>query len=86
MMDQPRFWFVVMFLLGFCAALLAQPDTFSLTGHIKCTDQECEEGYFEIAPTVMLVVRPQSEFHKYLVRQKDRAIELTFALGGEEGN
>jgi len=79
-------WWIILALtlLFMHQSLHAQGDDFSVTGKISCTDQECDEGYFQIAPTVMLAVKPGSEFHKYLRQQAGRKIEIRFTLGEED--
>ena len=56
---------------------LAAQQGFAMHGRLGATDQEAQEGYFAIDSQTMIVVKPGSDFHRYLRSKVGQRIRLS---------
>ena len=56
---------------------LAAQQGFTMRGRLGATDQEVQEGYFAIDSQTMIVVKPGSDFHRYLRSKIGQRVRLS---------
>lgn len=85
------FWTAVLMLGGFGAAAAAPqappqaPDELVVTAPVSSAEHETIEGYFTFGDSLTVMVKPGSELHRFLIRQRGRKMKITFAPDTREG-
>jgi hypothetical protein len=64
-------------LAGWTAGRASDRDEASLTVRVSSSDHEIQEGYFTLGDSVTVMVKPGSDLHRFLTRQRDRKVKLS---------
>ena len=64
-------------LAGWTAARASDRDQTSLTVRVSSADHEIQEGYFTLGDGVTVIVKPGSDLHRFLTRQRGRKVNLS---------
>jgi hypothetical protein len=67
-------------LLGMSIGRAADNDETVITAKVSSADHESEEGYFSLGQDTTVMVKPGSDLHRFLSRQKGREIRVTLTL------
>jgi hypothetical protein len=77
-------WLVLALLLAFMSIDRASDrDEAVLTVQVNSADHEVEEGYFSLGSDATLMVKPGSDLHRFLARQRGHKVKLLLI---EEGS
>ena len=64
-------------LAGWTVGRASDRDETSLTVRVSSSDHEMLEGYFTLGDSVTVLVKPGSDLHRFLTRQRDRKVKLS---------
>jgi hypothetical protein len=64
-------------LAGWTVGRASDRDETSLTVRVSASDHEIQEGYFTLGDSVTVLVKPGSDLHRFLTRQRDRKVKLS---------
>jgi hypothetical protein len=64
-------------LIGLSIGRAADRDETILTVQVSSTDHEIQEGYFVLGDSVTVLVKPGSELHRFLIRQRGRKVKIS---------
>jgi hypothetical protein len=86
-------WVALMGLAGFGPAAAAaqapgfQPpaDDMVVTAQVSSAEHETIEGYFTFGDSLAVMVKPGTELHRFLIRQRGKRMRITFAPDGRDG-
>ena len=67
---------LVLVLLGFGLGLAADRDETIVTVQVSSADHEVEEGYFALGDSATVMVKPGSDLHRFLSRQRGRKVKI----------
>ena len=79
-------WLVLaLVLIGVSVGWAASSDETVLTLQVSSADHELEEGYFTLGEEATVMVKPGSDLHRFLTRQRGNKIKivLTQSAGRE---
>lgn len=68
---------LALILVGLGVGWANDRDETILTVQVSAADHEVEEGYFSLGDTVTVMVKPGSELHRFLSRQRGRKVKIT---------
>ena len=76
---------VVLLFVGFMIGRASERDETSVTVQVSSADHELQEGYFTLGDGLTIMVKPGSDLHRFLARQRGRKVKisLTEATGPE---
>ena len=63
-------------LAGFAAGRASDRDETTITVQVSSADHEIQEGYFTLGSDVTLMVKPDSDVHRFLARQRGRRVRI----------
>jgi hypothetical protein len=64
-------------LIGLSIGRAADRDETILTVQVSSTDHEIQEGYFVLGDSVTVLVKPGSDLHRFLIRQRGRKVKIS---------
>ena len=64
-------------LLGMSIGRASDRDETTVTVQVTAADHEIQEGYFSLGDGVTVMVKPGSELHRFLVRQRGRKVKIS---------
>jgi hypothetical protein len=54
-------------------------DETTVTVQVSSADHEAQEGYFTLGESVTVMVKPGSDLHRFLSRQRGRKVKITLS-------
>ncbi len=66
-------------LVGVGVSRASNRDETTVTVQVTSADHEMLEGYFSLGDGVTLMVKPGSDIHRFLTRQRGRKVKITMA-------
>ena len=70
-------WVVLaLILVGLSVGWAADRDETILTVQVSSADHELQEGYFTLGDSVTVMVKPGSDLHRFLTRQRGRKVKI----------
>ena len=66
-------------LVGLSIGRAADRDETILTVQVSSADHEMQEGYFTLGDSVTVLVKPGSDLHRFLTRQRGRKVKISLA-------
>ena len=73
---------LAMVLTGFAAGGAYDRDETILTVQVSSADHEIQEGYFSLGDGTTVMVKPGSDLHKFLARQRGRKVKIVISQAG----
>ena len=70
---------LALILVGLSVGRAWDRDETAVTVQVTSADHELQEGYFTLGDSVTVMVKPGSDIHRFLSRQRGRKIKLTLA-------
>ncbi len=70
---------LVLILLALSVGRASDRDETTLTVPVSSADHEIVEGYFTLGDTMTVMVKPGSELHRFLTRQRGRKVKITLS-------
>ena len=64
-------------LVGLSVGRASNRDETSVTVQVSSADHELQEGYFSLGDGVTVMVKPGSDVHRFLTRQRGRKVKIT---------
>jgi hypothetical protein len=64
-------------LLGLSIGRASDRDETTVTVQVTAADHELDEGYFSLGDSVTLMVKPGSDLHRFLTRQRGRKVKIS---------
>jgi hypothetical protein len=68
---------VALLLAGFIVGRASEPQEAVITVQVTSADHEVEEGYFSLGDSATLMVKPGTDFYRFLVNRRGRRIRVT---------
>ena len=68
---------VAIIFIGFVIGRASERDETSVTVQVSSADHEFQEGYFTLGDGITLMVKPGSDVHRFLTRQRGRKIKIS---------
>ena len=70
-------WMVLaLLLLGLSIGRASEKDETIVTVQVNSADHELQEGYFALGEQAAMVVKPGSDLHQFLSRQRGRKVKI----------
>lgn len=66
-------------LLGLSVGRASDRDETTVTVQVSSADHELQEGYFTLGDSVTVMVKPGSEIHRFLTRQRGRKVKISLS-------
>lgn len=66
---------------GYSAGQASDKDRAVVTVQVSSAEHEVQEGYFSLGADTTLMVKPGTELHRFLSRQRGRNVTITFTEG-----
>ena len=66
--------------LLFCGLIIARAsdrDETTITVQVSSADHELQEGYFSLGDGLTIMVKPGSDLHRFLARQRGRKVKIS---------
>lgn len=70
---------LVLILLALSIGRASDRDETILTVQVSSADHEIVEGYFTLGDSATMMVKPGSELHRFLTRQRGRKVKITLS-------
>jgi hypothetical protein len=70
---------LVLILLALSVGRASDRDETTLTVQVSSADHEVIEGYFTLGDGMTVMVKPGSELHRFLSRQRGRKVKVTLS-------
>jgi hypothetical protein len=70
---------LVLILLALSVGRASDRDETTMTVQVSSADHEVIEGYFTLGDSMTVMVKPGSELHRFLSRQRGRKVKLTLS-------
>lgn len=71
-------WLVLaLILVGLSIGRASDRDETILTVQVSSADHEIQEGYFTLGDSVTVMVKPGSDLHRFLTRQRGRKVKIS---------
>jgi len=70
---------LVLILLALSIGRASDRDETTVTVHVSSADHEIVEGYFTLGDSMTMMVKPGSELHRFLSRQRGRKVKITLS-------
>lgn len=71
-------YLLVLVLPGYIGRAAQAPDMWILRATITATELESQEGYFQIGPGVMIIVKPDSDMHQWFRSRVNQKYSIAF--------
>jgi hypothetical protein len=68
---------VVLLFVGFIIGRASERDETSVTVQVSSADHELQEGYFTLGDGLTIMVKPGSDLHRFLARQRGRKVKIS---------
>jgi hypothetical protein len=68
---------VAIFFIGLIIGRASERDETTVTVQVSSADHEMQEGYFSLGDGLTLVVKPGSDLHRFLARQRGRKVKIS---------
>jgi hypothetical protein len=68
---------LALILVGLSVGRAAERDETILTVQVTSADHEIQEGYFTLGDSVTVMVKPGSDLHRFLTRQRGRKVKIS---------
>lgn len=68
---------LALMLLGLSVGRASDVDETTVTVQVSSADHELQEGYFTLGDSMTVMVKPGSELHKFLTRQRGRKVKIS---------
>ncbi len=68
---------VVLLFVGFIIGRASERDETSVTVQVSSADHELQEGYFTLGDGLTIMVKPGSDVHRFLARQRGRKVKIS---------
>ena len=65
--------------VGLTAGLASDRDETTITVEVSSADHEIQEGYFTLGQNVTVMVKPDSELHRFLSRHRGRKVKISMS-------
>lgn len=76
-------WIVVaLVLVGIGVGRASDRDEAIVTVQVTAADHEIEEGYFSLGANGTLMVKPGTDLHRFLTRQRGRKVKIVLSEAG----
>ena len=72
----------VLVLVGFAIGRASERDETTVTVQVSSADHEVTEGYFSLGDSATLMVKPGTDLHRFLSRQRGRKVKITMTEDG----
>ena len=73
-------WIVLaLVLVGLSVGWAADRDETTVTVQVSAADHEIQEGYFTLGDSVTVMVKPGSDVHRFLTRQRGRKVKIALS-------
>jgi hypothetical protein len=73
---------MALLLAGFIVGRASERQETVITVQVTSADHEVEEGYFSLGDSATLIVKPGSDFHRFLTNRRGHRITVTLTDGG----
>ena len=73
---------LALILMGLSVGRAFDRDETILTVKVSSADHELEEGYFSLGDNATLMVKPGSELHRFLARQRGHKVKISLQEAG----
>jgi hypothetical protein len=73
---------VALLFAAFIVGRASEPEETAITVLVTSADHEIEEGYFSLGDNATLMVKPGTDFYRFLANRKGRQIRITLAETG----
>jgi hypothetical protein len=70
---------LVLILLALSIGRASDRDETTITVQVSSADHEILEGYFTLGDSTTVMVKPGSELHRFLSRQRGRKVKITMS-------
>lgn len=70
---------LVLILLALSIGRASDRDETIVTVQVSSADHEIVEGYFTLGDSATMMVKPGSELHRFLTRQRGRKVKITLS-------
>ena len=69
----------IIFFIGLVIGRASERDETNVTVQVSSADHELQEGYFTLGDGMTLMVKPGSDVHRFLTRQRGRKIKISLS-------
>jgi hypothetical protein len=73
---------VALLLAGFIVGRASEPEETAITVQVTSADHEVDEGYFSLGESATLMVKPGTEFYRFLANRRGHQIRVTLTEPG----
>lgn len=73
---------VALLLAGFIAGRASEAEETAITVQVTSADHEVDEGYFSLGNHATLVVKPGTDFYRFLANRRGHQIRVTLTEAG----
>lgn len=70
---------LALILVGLSVGRASDRDETTVTVQVSSSDHELQEGYFTLGDSVTVMVKPGSDLHRFLTRQRGRKVKISLA-------
>jgi hypothetical protein len=74
--------FVALLFAAFIVGRASEPEEAAITVQVTSADHEVNEGYFSLGDSATLMVKPGTDFYRFLVNRRGRQIRVTLTEAG----
>lgn len=68
---------LALILIGLSVGRASDRDETAMTVQVTSADHEIQEGYFTLGDSITVIVKPGSDLHRFLTRQRGRKVKIT---------
>ena len=73
---------VALLLAGFIVGRASEPEETAITVQVNSADHEVDEGYFSLGDSAALMVKPGTDFYRFLASRRGHQIRVTLTETG----
>ena len=73
---------VALLLAGFIVGRASEPEEAAITVQVTSADHEVDEGYFSLGDSATLMVKPGTDFYRFLASRRGHQIRVTLTETG----
>ena len=70
---------VALFFFAFMIGRASTQNEATVTVQVSSADHELQDGYFSLGDGLTMMVKPGSDLHRFLARQRGRKVKITLA-------
>jgi hypothetical protein len=70
---------LALILVGLSVGRASDRDETTVTVQVSSADHELQEGYFTLGDSVTVMVKPGSDIHRFLTRQRGRKVKIALS-------